>query len=230
MKVLVGCEFSQIVTKAFRERGHEAYSCDILPTEGNPDWHIEDDVLNHLNDSWDIMIAHPPCTYLSKAGARWLHQGGKINEKRYKQGIKAREFFMNFFNTDIPRVAIENPTPLRIYNLPRYTQIIQPYMFGHPFSKRTLLWLKGLPKLKVTEVITDYSPYLPSNTGGRKRGQKFSKGIVHNSIDASRTFPGIAKALAIQYTAFVNSGMSIDEWNKLDISQIDIEKYINMSY
>jgi hypothetical protein len=143
------------------------------------------------------MIAHPPCTYLSRAGARWLHQGGSINQERYKKGLEAKEFFLSLLNANIPRIAIENPTPLKIYGLPKHTQSIQPYMFGHPFSKKTLLWLKGLPELKATDLIKEYSPYLPSNTGGKKRGQKFKiKNVVRDPKEASKTFKGIAEAMA----------------------------------
>ena len=119
LRVLIACEESQVVCTAFRELGHEAFSCDILPCSGgHPEWHIQDDVLKHLNDGWDLMIAHPPCTYLSRAGARWLHQGGKINPDRYANGLKAKEFFLTLLNANIPMIAIENPTPLKIYELP----------------------------------------------------------------------------------------------------------------
>jgi hypothetical protein len=201
MRVLVACEESQEVCKAFRALGHEAYSCDILPCSGgHPEWHIQDDVLKHLNDGWDLMIAHPPCTYLSRAGARWLHQGGKINQERYAKGLEAKDFFLKLLSANIPKIAIENPTPLKIYLLPKHTQVIQPYMFGHRFSKKTLLWLKNLPELKATDLIKDYSPFLPSNTGGKKRGQKFKiKDVVRDQKEASKTFQGIAQAMSKQW-------------------------------
>ena len=201
MKILVACEESQRVCKAFRELGHEAFSCDVQPCSGgHPEWHIQDDVLKHLEDGWDLMVAHPPCTYLSRAGARWLHQGGKINQERYTKGLEAKDFFLKLLNANIPRIAVENPTPLKIYGLPKHTQAIQPYMFGHPFSKKTLLWLKGLPELKATDLIKEYSPYLPSNTGGKKRGQKFKiKNVIRDPKEASKTFKGIAKAMAEQW-------------------------------
>ena len=201
MRILIACEESQEVCKAFRLLGHVAYSCDIIPCSGgHPEWHIQDDVLKHLNDGWDMMIAHPPCTYLSKAGARWLHQNKKINQERYENGIKARDFFLKLLSANIPKIAVENPTPLKIYQLPKHTQAIQPYMFGHKFSKRTLLWLKNIPELKTTDLIKDYSPYLPSNTGGKKRGQKFKiNRVIRNPKISSKTFSGIAKAMAEQW-------------------------------
>lgn len=201
MKILVACEESQTVCKAFRARGHEAYSCDILPCSGgHPEWHIQDDVLNHLNEGWDMMIAHPPCTYLSRAGARWMHQGGEINKERFGKAVQAREFFKKLLNSDIPMIAVENPTPLKIVRMPPHSQVIQPWQFGHPFSKRTLLWLRGLPELKATKIVDNYVPMLPSNTGGAKRGQKSDwKNKVRDPKEASKTFYGIAEAMAEQW-------------------------------
>lgn len=201
MRVLVACEESQEVCKAFRALGHEAFSCDVQPCSGgHPEWHIQDDVLKHLDDGWDLMVAHPPCTYLSRAGARWLYQGGKLNVNRHYSGLDAKDFFLKLLNANIPRIAIENPTPLRIYELPIHSQIIQPYQFGHGFSKRTLLWLRGLPPLVPTKVIKNFVPLLPSNTGGKKRGQKFNLNGLRDAKEASKTFSGIAKAMAEQWT------------------------------
>ena len=157
MKVLVACEESQRVCNAFRKLGHEAYSCDIIECSGGyPEWHILGDALNVINGNcdfttqdgekhtiigkWDLLIAHPPCTYLTNA---------------------SKEFFMKFINADCDRICVENPVPLKIVNLPPYTQIIQPWQFGHPYSKRTCLWLKGLPKLEPTNIITEgVQPYV----------------------------------------------------------------------
>ena len=175
MKVLVACEESQAVCKAFRESGHEAYSCDIEPCSGgHPEWHIQQDVLPLLNgrcsfktmdgiehsidEKWDLIIAHPPCTYLSNAGARWLYAGGELNAERYKKGLDGKKFFMAMLNADCLRVAVENPIPSSIYDLPKYNQVIQPYQFGEPWSKKTCLWLKGLEPLQPTNIVEYYKP------------------------------------------------------------------------
>ena len=199
MKILVACEYSGTVRDAFAELGHDAWSCDTLPTESKGN-HIQDDVLKQLDKDWDLLIAHPPCTYLSRAGARWLYPKAKqLDQTRYEKGLKGKEFFMKLLDSSIDKIAIENPTPFRIFNLPKPTQVIQPYEFGHNFSKRTLLWLKNLTQLKPTDIVDNYKPLLPSNTGGKKRGQKSSSGFVHNAKDASKTFTGIAKAMAEQW-------------------------------
>ena len=118
--------------------------------------HLQQDVLPLLKEKWDMIIAFPPCTYLSNAGAARLYPTkGQLNMDRYEKGLKAKEFFMKFYNADCPKIAIENPISTRVFGLPQYSQIIQPYEYGHPYSKKTCLWLKGLPKLKPTEVITE---------------------------------------------------------------------------
>lgn len=201
MRVLVACEESQEVCKAFRKKGHEAYSCDIQECSGgHPEWHIQADVLPLLKEKWDLIIAHPPCTYMSKAGARFMYlTAGNVNQERLEKALRAKEFFMQFMNADCDKICIENPTPLKIVGLPKESQVIQPYQFGHPYSKRTLLWLKGLPELKPTNILTEYTPYLPSNTGGFARGKGGSRGVAHNAKDASKTFSGIARAMAEQW-------------------------------
>lgn len=201
MRVLVACEESQAVCKAFRKKGHEAYSCDIQECSGgHPEWHIQGDVLPLLKEKWDLIIAHPPCTYMSKAGARFMYlTAGNVNQERLEKALQAKEFFMRFMNADCDKICIENPTPLKIVGLPKESQVIQPYQFGHPYSKRTLLWLKGLPELKPTNILTEYTPYLPSNTGGFARGKGGSRGVAHNAKDASKTFSGIAQAMAEQW-------------------------------
>lgn len=201
MRVLVACEESQEVCKAFRAKGHEAYSCDIQECSGgHPEWHIKGDVLPLLKEKWDLIIAHPPCTYMSKAGARFMYlTAGNVNQERLEKALQAKEFFMQFMNADCDKICIENPTPLKIVGLPKESQVIQPYQFGHPYSKRTLLWLKGLPELKPTNILTEYTPYLPSNTGGFARGKGGSRGVAHNAKDASKTFSGIAQAMAEQW-------------------------------
>lgn len=148
MRVIVGCEFSQIVTRAFRERGHESYSCDLLPTEGNPEWHFQEDILTVLErEPFDLGIFHPPCTHLSSSGARWFAQ--KRADGRQQQGI---DFFMRLVEAPVKKWVIENPVGImsRLYRKP--DQIIQPWQFGHPESKATCLWLQGLPTLIPTKI------------------------------------------------------------------------------
>jgi len=187
MKVLVACEFSQVVTGAFRDRGHEAYSCDILPAEGNPKWHIRDDVLNHLNDGWDLMIAHPPCTCLAVSGARWF-------KYRREEQERAVEFFMALVNAPIPRIAVENPVGIMSTRYRKPDQIIQPWMFGEDASKATCLWLKNLPPLMATMVIKKnrYANQTPSGRNNLPPGPDRAK-------IRSRTYPGIARAMAEQW-------------------------------
>ena len=224
MKVLVACEESQAVCRAFREKGHEAYSCDIQPCSGgHPEWHIQDDALHFINGSgtpnlamfvltesgdiieipekWDLIIAHPPCTYLSNAGARWLYAGGKLDTERYRKGLDGKKFFMAMLNADCPRIAVENPIPSSIYDLPQYTQIIQPYQFGEPWSKKTCLWLKGLEPLQPANIVEDYKPYCPSGSYSGTHDPKY-KGASRKGGSAksrSKTFDGIAKAMAEQW-------------------------------
>ena len=195
MRVLVGCEFSQTVTKAFREQGHEAYSCDILPTEGNPEWHIQGDVLDVIDDGWDIGIFHPPCTYLANSGVQHLHK----DESRWGKMEAARDFFMLLHSCDIEKVCIENPIPHHYAGLPKYTQIVQPYQFGHEVQKKTCLWLKGLSKLNATNVVEHGEKYIGKD--GKSNGSKWYQ--LSPSKDRwkhrSRTFPGIARAMAAQW-------------------------------
>jgi hypothetical protein len=199
-RVLIACEESQTICKEFRRLGFEAYSCDIQECSGgHPEWHIQGDVLEQLDKQWDLIIAHPPCTYLSNAGARWLYKGGELNQERYKKGLEAKEFFIKLLNSNCKHIVVENPLPSRIYELPEFSQIVQPYEYGHPYSKKTLLWIKGLPNLKPTKIIKDFKPYLPSNTGGKKRGQKYSIGVSKNAKQSSKTFLGVAIAMAEQW-------------------------------
>lgn len=199
MRVLIACEYSGAVRDEFLKLGHDAMSCDLLPTDV-PGPHYEGDVFDIINDGWDLMIAHPPCTFISKAGARWMYQNNEINKIRLQQALEAKEFFLKLYYSNIKYIALENPTPLKILKMPEYSQAIQPYEFGHPYSKRTLLWLKNLPLLKSTKMIHDYQPFLPSNTGGKKKGQSYSFGISKNWKESSTTFKGVAEAMAEQWT------------------------------
>ncbi len=196
MKILVACEESQEVTKSFRNKGHLAFSFDIQQCSGgNSEWHIMGDVLEVINDGWDMMIAHPPCTYLSNAGARHLYKGHELNLERYEKGLQAKEFFMKLYNCNIPKICIENPLPSKIYNLPMYSEIIQPYEFGHEFSKKTLLWLKNLPGLMPTQLI-----YLGNVQSTKVVGNWFNKGShKERQKIRSKTFSGIAATMAEQW-------------------------------
>lgn len=209
MKVLIACEESQEVCKAFRAKGHEAYSCDIQePSGGHPEWHILGDALKALEGGqvvtmdgvthdvgkWDLLIAHPPCTYLSNAGASRLYKiiDGKsyVALERLSKGMEAKDFFLRFLQSGISKIAVENPVPSGVYRLPRYTQIIQPWQFGHPFHKKTCLWLKGLPPLEPTEIVMPTMYWVQGK--GRPGGHRSQK-------ERSKTFPGIAKAMAEQW-------------------------------
>lgn len=160
------------------------------------------DGAEHYISKWDLLIAHPPCTYLSNAGAaRLFPHKGELNLERYNKGLKAKEFFMSFYNASCKRICIENPIPTRIYGLPSYTQTIQPYEYGHPYSKKTCLWLKGLPPLVPTEIITENIVSWVS--GGSKDGhgnpRKNQGTKFRDSKTRSKTFEGIAKAMAEQW-------------------------------
>ena len=192
MKVLIACEFSGTVRKAFEDKGHESWSCDLLPTQekGN---HIQDDVLKHLDKGWDLMIAHPPCTYLSNAGARHLYPKGKLNEDRLKLGLQAKEFFLKLLNADIEKIAVENPVSSKVFELPKYSQIIQPFEHGHTVSKKTCLWLKNLKPLQPTNLVSKQE-----NCHGAK-GSWYNKGGKDRYLRRSKTFKGIAQAMANQW-------------------------------
>ena len=191
MKVLVACEYSGTVRDAFIAQGHDATSCDIIPTDV-PGPHYQGDIRDILDDGWDMMIAHPPCTYLSNAGARFLYPKSKLNKARLKLGMQGRAFFMTLWNADIPMIAIENPTPSTVFGLPPRTQVIQPYEFGHPVQKRTCLWLKGLPPLKPTRVVTQ-------RQSSKVPGNWFNKGGKDRQKNRAKTVEGIAKAMASQW-------------------------------
>lgn len=224
MNVLIACEESQEVCKAFRERGHRAFSCDIQePSGGHPEWHILGDCLPLINgrckfrtmdgkcheqqDKWDLLIAHPPCTYLSNAGATRLYHGTDVvvfqstqyrlmNEERIKNGILARDFFMAFLGADCEKVVIENPIPSKLWMLPKYTQTIQPYEYGHPYTKKTCLWIKGVAKLKPTKIV---KPEIAWVSSGSDRTRKIPGALHRDSKTRAKTFFGIARAMAEQW-------------------------------
>lgn len=187
MNVLIACEESQTITTEFRKLGHEAYSCDIQECSGNhPKWHIKDDVLKHLNDGWDLMIGHPPCTRLCNSGVRWLQERNlwyELNE--------ACKFFNKLLNANINKICIENPIPHK-YALQligkKYDQIIQPWQFGHGETKATCLWLKNLPTLKPTDIVN-----------GRESNIWKMPPTKDRAKIRSKTFFGIANAKAEQW-------------------------------
>jgi hypothetical protein len=181
MRVLVACEFSGIVRDAFAARGHDAWSCDLLPTE-SPGPHIQGDVRLALMQQWDMMIAHPPCTYLASSGARWFSQ-------RRTEQAAALDFVRMLLGQQIPLIALENPVGVISTHIHKPHQIIQPWQFGHGETKSTCLWLKGLPRLCPTDIVAGRKARIhrmpPSPNRGRER---------------SRFYPGIAKAMAEQWT------------------------------
>ena len=221
LKVLVACEESQRVCAAFRNLGFEAYSADIQEPSGNhPEWHVLGDVLpilrggqivtmdneSHYIDKWDLIIAHPPCTYLSNAGACRLYpKKGQLNQERYEKGLDAKEFFLQFYNANCKHIAVENPIPSKIFELPPYSQIIQPYEYGHPYTKKTCLWLKGLPDLVPTNIVKPLGGWVCGNADIWKRqaaqGQVYGK--EKSAKHRSKTFEGIAAAMAKQWGEYL---------------------------
>lgn len=219
MRVLVACEESQRVCNAFRARGHEAYSCDILHCSGgHPEWHIKSDVEPLLNGNcsfvtmdgkahairgkWDMIIAFPPCTYLTNMGAtRMFPKAGEVDKDRFEKAMEAKEFFLKILNADCEHIAVENPRPLTVVDLPRSSQIIQPWMFGHPFTKETHLWLKGLPRLKRTKLADkEVRPFVSGGSKDNKGNPRKKQGTTYrDSVDRSKTFFGVAEAMADQW-------------------------------
>ena len=201
MRILVACEESQAVTKELRRLGHEAYSCDIIECSGgHPEWHLQVDALELLKMKWDMIIAFPPCTYMANSGAVRMRVKGQIQPERFEKAMEAKKFFMQLYNADCPKIAIENPNPMKIIGLPQYNQVIQPYQFGHPYSKRTCLWLKGLPPLIPTEIIENHEPYV---NGGCKDAhgnyKRFQGREERDAKTRAKTFPGVARAMAEQW-------------------------------
>lgn len=222
MKILIACEESQRVTMEMRRLGHEAYSCDVQePSGGHPEWHIQGDALKalrgetiqtmdgeiHVIGKWDMIIAHPPCTYLTSAGAvRLFGKNHEIKDKaREEKMFEAASFFMEFWEANCNKIAIENPAPMHHAGLQPYSQIIQPYMFGDPWKKRTCLWLKGLPPLVATKIVEPLACWVNAGRAGNGRStcrvklQKEGYMGKKSAKDRSKTFPGIARAMAEQW-------------------------------
>lgn len=229
MRVLLGCEESQIICRAFREYGHEAFSCDILPCSGgHPEWHIQDDVLKHLNDGWDLMIAHPPCTFLAISGAQWFYHPEDNNlpieqrrpHPKYPNRAKDREeaiqFFISLANAPIKKKAIENPVGIMNTKWRPPDQIIHPYMFGDEAQKTTCLWLTNLPLLYHNKEINLFDDNITHVSRGEmvkfKSGKShpkwyaeaFGKSKEERQSLRSKTFPGIALAMAKQWGELTN--------------------------
>lgn len=213
MKVLVACEESQAVTIAFRELGHEAYSCDLQECSGgHPEWHIKDDAIRVMWGSyWDLMIAHPPCTYLSRVGVRWMDRPG-----RKELRDEAISFFRSLWCGPVPKVCIENPVPMAYVtdHIGYWDQKIQPYYFGDPAVKTTCLWLKGLPKLNgLPEVAANPKAFKPKPIGYNARGcpQYFTDHVSKKDQAKirSKTFPGIARAMAEQWGGNIQSKLKV---------------------
>tara|TARA_R110000772_G_scaffold251582_1_gene366646 strand:- start:70 stop:702 length:633 start_codon:yes stop_codon:yes gene_type:complete len=205
LRVLLACEESQEVTKEFRELGHEAFSCDILPCSGgHPEWHRQEDVTHLLKEKWDIIIAFPPCTFLTVTGNRWfnIEKYGEKAIKRHADREEAIKFFMMFANADCERIAIENPVGIMSSHYRKPNQIINPYQFGDPFEKKTCLWLKGLPELTPTNIVTP--PPRTQFESGKSMPTWYAEAWKLPKEERaklrSKTFPGIAKAMAMQWS------------------------------
>ena len=202
MKVLVACEESQAVCKSFRELGHEAFSCDVEECSGgHPEWHLEGDVSKYLySENWDLMIAHPPCTRLCNSGVRWLDE-----RNLWKEMAEAALFFTRLMDSPIPMIAIENPIPhkhaLKII-MHKYDQIIQPWQFGHGETKATCLWLKNLPNLIPTDIVEEREARIHKLPPSKDRSKLRSK-----------TYPGIAKAMAEQWGSLIPLENDVENWS-----------------
>lgn len=202
MRILVACEYSGRVRDAFIALGHDALSCDLLPTD-QPGPHYQGSVLDILGDGWDLLIGHPPCTYLAKSGVQHLWIGRKKengrNEERWQNMLEARAFFLALLTCNIPKIAIENPVPHSYAELPPYSQIVQPYYFGEAYQKQTCLWLRGLPLLRRTNTVSKGEQYIGKD--GKPNGSKWYQ--LPPSQDRwkhrSTTFQSIADAMASQW-------------------------------
>ena len=210
MKILVACEESQAVTKELRKLGHQAFSCDLLPCSGgHPEWHFKQDVFEVIEKGWDMMIAHPPCTFLAVSGARWLYnKDGSKNEERWNNQAEALDFVQRLMDAPIDKIAVENPISVISSNIRKPEQIIQPWMFGDKAQKSTCLWLKNLPKLEPTDIVEkgEFIEFI-SKKGVKKKQPKWyfdalkqAKTPAERRTLRSKTFKGIAEAMAKQWT------------------------------
>lgn len=221
MRILLACEESQAVTIEMRKLGHEAFSCDLLPCSGgHPEWHLQQDVTELLQQKWDLIIAFPPCTYLTVTGNRWfnIERYGEQAIQRHKDREFAIKFFKMFADCDCERVAIENPVGIMSSVWRKPDQIINPYEFGDPFEKKTCLWLKGLPKLQPTNIVEP--PKRTQFKSGKSMPTWYADAWKLPKEERaklrSKTFEGIAKAFAEQYTEFILSGMDVKEYEKTE--------------
>ena len=221
-KILIACEESQAITKEFRALGYEAFSCDLLPSSGgHPEWHIQGDVFKVINDGWDLMIAHPPCTFLSASGSGWLYHPDDKNlptqarrpHPKYPNRIQDRdeavEFVKKIYESDIPYIAIENPIGMLSSQWRKPDQIVQPWMFGDEANKATCFWLKGLPLLMPTDVVGkgEFFEWVDGKSGKLKRQPMWyykalseAKTPEQRRTLRSKTFQGMAKAIANQWS------------------------------
>ena len=210
MRILVACEESQAVTKELRKLGHEAFSCDLLPCSGgHPEWHFKQDVFEVIEQGWDMMIAHPPCTYLAVSGARWMYnKDGSINEDRLKNQNEALDFVQRLMDVNIDKIAIENPISVISSKIKKPNQIVQPFMFGDKAQKSTCLWLKNLPNLEPTDIVEkgEFKEWISAKGVKKRQALWFyealqkAKSPEERRTLRSKTFKGMAEAMANQWT------------------------------
>lgn len=210
MRILVACEESQAITKEFRKLGHEAFSCDLLPCSGgHPEWHYQQDVFEVIDKGWDMMIAHPPCTFLAVSGARWLYnKDGSKNVERWENQTKALDFVQKLMDAPINKIAIENPISVISSQIRKPDQIVHPWMFGDKASKSTCLWLKNLPKLQPTKIVEkgEFFEFTSKKGVKKKMAMWYYEALQKAKTPAerrtlrSKTFKGMAEAIAKQWT------------------------------
>ena len=216
--ILIACEESQTITNIFRQKGFNCFSCDLKPGRINDEWHYEGDIYDIINLKWSMMIAHPPCTYLCLTGNNWFNykekrtSGALVGDERKKAKEDSIKFFINLYNAEIPKIAIENPVGCMSSIFKKPDQIVHPYYFGDPTTKKTCLWLKGLPKLNHTKKdnLFEKSTYVDPEFVLAKTGKRYPKWFMYESADKhpvgekrrefrSKTFEGIANAMVEQW-------------------------------